>query len=240
LIAHAVRWIAVTEAERPHFSAYGISAQRVTVIPNGVWEADLAEGGSEDFFRTTKIPRGRFVLFMGRLNPIKGPDMLLEAFGNVAPQFPELRLVFAGPDEGMQTALEQRAQALGLGDRVFFCGFVSGRLKAAAYRAARLLVVPSRSEAMSIVAVEGGICATPVLMTDQCGLDVLRDVDDGLVVPASVDGLAAGLAFALADQQRLARWGMAWQAIVRERFMWPRLGAMLKALLDAAAAQAHA
>ncbi|WIM05133.1 MAG: glycosyltransferase [Candidatus Nitricoxidivorans perseverans] len=231
LIARASGWIAITPSELPHFAAYGIAPKQVTVIPNGVWEPE-AVAGSGDFFAATRIPPGPCVLFMGRLNPIKGPDLLLDAFGEVAGCFTDVRLVFAGPDEGMQAGLSQRAAALGLGGRVFFCGFIGGELKAAAYRSARLLVVPSRSEAMSIVAVEAGIVATPVLMTDRCGLDVLRSVDERLVVPATAAGLASGLAYALTDAERLKRCGASWQAIVRERYLWPRQADALRALLD--------
>jgi glycosyltransferase involved in cell wall biosynthesis len=237
IVREASGWIANTSAEFAHFEAYDIPRQKVAVIPNGVWESDFAAGEAAEFHATTGIPGGPLVLFMGRLNPIKGPDLLLEAFARVADQFPAYRLIFAGPDEGMQAALELRATAMGLRDRVNCCGFLGGRLKAAAYRAARLLVVPSRSEAMSIVAVEAGICATPVLMTDQCGLDELHLVSEGLVVQASADGLAAGLRFALADPDRLRAWGSDWQALVRERYLWRRNAGALQALLEQVAQQ---
>lgn len=232
LISHARGWIAVTKAEFPHFETYGIPRSRVTIISNGVWESDLATGDGDEFFRTTSIPDGPFILFMGRLNPIKGPDMLLEAFGRLANAFPDYRLVFAGPDEGMQAMLEARSRALGLTDRVFFCGFVSGRLKAATYKAARLLVVPSRSEAMSMVAVEGGICGTPVLMTDQCGLDELAEINPGLIVPASIDGLTTGLRFALELPERLVDLGREWRSMVHQRFLWRDIAKHFRALLE--------
>jgi glycosyltransferase involved in cell wall biosynthesis len=232
LIRHASGWIAVTTAEFPHFEAYGIPRSRVTVISNGVWESDFPMGDGDEFFRATGISRGPFVLFVGRLNPIKGPDLLLEAFGQLAEEFPEFRLVFAGPDEGMQAVLEARIRDLGLSDRVIFCGFVSGQMKMAAYKAARLLVVPSRSEAMSLVAVEAGICGTPVLMTDQCGLNELGKVSPGLIVAASIDGLTAGLRFALANPVRLAEWGEGWRSIVRERFLWRNLAKQFTSLLE--------
>jgi len=232
LIRHASGWIAVTTAEFPHFETYGIQRFQVTVIPNGVWESDFSMGDGDEFFRATGVPRGPFVLFVGRLNPIKGPDLLLEAFGQLAGEFPGFRLVFAGPDEGMQAELEARIRGLNLSGRVIFCGFVSGQMKTAAYKAARLLVVPSRSEAMSLVAVEAGICGTPVLMTDQCGLNELGKVSSGLIVAASIDGLTAGLRFVLANPVRLAEWGEGWRSIVRERFLWRNLAKQFTSLLE--------
>ncbi len=232
LVRHANGWIAVTTAEFPHFEAYGIPRSQVTVISNGVWESDFSMGDGDEFFRATGILRGPFVLFVGRLNPIKGPDLLLEAFARIAKEFPEFRLVFAGSDEGMQAELEARIRVLNLSDRILFCGFVSGPLKTAAYKAAQVLVVPSRSEAMSLVAVEAGICGTPVLVTDQCGLNELAEVSPSLIVAASTDGLTAGLRFVLANPVRLAEYGDGWRSIVCERFLWRNLAKQFTALLE--------
>lgn len=231
IIRNAAAWIAVTPGEFPAFRDYGISPDNIAVIPNGVAADDfqVSSASRGDLLPSEDSP---FILFIGRLNPVKGPDLLLEAFGQVASEFPVWRLIYAGPDEGLQGVLEQRAIALGLNGKVGFPGFLGGSQKAAAYKAAGLVVVPSRSDAMSIVAVEAGICGTPVLMTDQCGLDELRLVHDGLVVPASVEGLAAGLRFALADSDRLRAWGVAWQSLVRERYLWSRNGAAFQALLE--------
>lgn len=234
LVARAAGWVAVTASELPDFQRYGVAPDKVEVIPNGVVEADfaripdLAGGGAG-------LPDARFVLFMGRLNSIKGPDLLLEAFIEVAKDYPDVQLVFAGPDEGLGESLRSRAAEAGLAERVRFLGFVAGSAKTAAYRAASLLVVPSRLEAMSIVAVEAGVCATPVLMTDQCGLDELREVDPGLVVPVSAGALAVGLAAALRDPGSLKRRGLAWQAIVRRRFLWTDIGSRFRQYLETVA-----
>jgi glycosyltransferase involved in cell wall biosynthesis len=217
-----------------------VARDRVAVIPNGVVETDFESDEADGAQWARGIPSGRFVLFMGRLNPIKGPDLLLEAFGRVAAQFSDVRLVYAGPDEGMRSMLERRSLALGIGDRVHFAGFVSGRAKAAAYRAACLLVVPSRLEAMSIVAVEGGICGTPVLMTDQCGLDDLAEINPGLIVPASIDGLTVGLRFALESPRQLADWGGQWRSMVRQRFLWRDIAQQFRALLEQVTKQREA
>ncbi len=136
--------------------------------------------------------------------------------------------------------LERRSLALGIGDRVHFAGFVSGRAKAAVYRAACLLVVPSRLEAMSIVAVEGGICGTPVLMTDQCGLADLAEINPGLIVPASIDGLTVGLRFALESPRQLADWGGQWRSMVRQRFLWRDIAQQFRALLEQVTKQREA
>jgi glycosyltransferase involved in cell wall biosynthesis len=236
LVRQAAGWVAVTATELPDFQRYGVAPDRVIVVPNGVVESDFCYGPNLANEKKC-VPDGQFVLFMGRLNSIKGPDLLLEAFIRVANEYPDVQLVFAGPDEGLGELLRTRVVEAGLESRILFLGFVSGRKKAAIYRAASLVVVPSRLEAMSIVAVEAGICGAPVLMTDQCGLDDIREVDPALVVSVSVDALASGLCTALRDPIVLKTKGEAWQTIVRNRFLWADIGARLRFFLETIALQ---
>jgi glycosyltransferase involved in cell wall biosynthesis len=237
MIQEAQGWLAITRAELTDFCAYGVPGERVVVLPNGVVESDYALEDKQCFADEKGLPDKPYILFMGRLNPIKGPDLLLGAFARVAREHPDHLLVYAGPDEGMKSRLAHDAQESGLHDRVLFVGFVGGSAKVAAFRSARLLVVPSRLEAMSIVAVEAGICGTPVLMTDQCGLDELGEVDANLLTLATEEGLAAGLRYALADSERLRGIGQRWQELVRSRFLWSDIGLRLRNYLKQVVAQ---
>jgi glycosyltransferase involved in cell wall biosynthesis len=221
IVRHATAWIAVTAGELAHFEQYGIAAADVTIIPNGVSTPDttsLESSASSMQHAPTAAP---FLLFMGRLNEIKGPDLLLEAFMSVASQLPKHHLVFAGPDGGMLEELRVAVGRQGLSSRVFFLGHIDGLAKADAYRSASLLVVPSRQEAMSIVALEAGICGTPVLITDQCGFNELTaSVDSRLVVPATVRGLADGMVALLSDPLELVQVGRRLKEFVKARYAW--------------------
>jgi glycosyltransferase involved in cell wall biosynthesis len=193
IIRNAAGWIAVTDSELAQFEDYGVSSAQITVIPNGVCQEDFPSADTAQFRRESKLPDSPFILFMGRLSPIKGPDLLLQAFALVRHRIPDYHLAFAGPDEGMRAGLEETARQAGIADRVHFLGFVGGNDKAAAYQAASLLVVPSRQEAMSIVVLEAGICRAPVILTDQCGFSEITAIDPGLETPATAQGIAEGL-----------------------------------------------
>ncbi|NOT13880.1 MAG: glycosyltransferase [Methylococcaceae bacterium] len=220
IIRHASAWIAVTSAEFPHFESYGISAEQITVLPNGVCREDFPLVDIDFFRRSKGLPNKPIILFMGRLNPIKGPDILLKAFALMHRRIPDYHLVFAGPDEGMQPSLVDMAKQEGLSDRIHFWGYVGGNDKSAAYRCAKLLVVPSRQEAMSIVALEAGICGTPVLLTDQCGFSDICRVDSRLEVPANVNGIAKGLAGLLDDASVLQQVAPVWHDFVEQHYAW--------------------
>jgi glycosyltransferase involved in cell wall biosynthesis len=219
IIRNASAWIAVTQDECVQFEPYGIPVSAVTVIPNGVNEL---VSSSDNFafsekFLLTDTP---FILFMGRLNSIKGPDLLLRAFAAVRDRLSNCHLVFAGPDGGMLAELRLEVARFGLGRYVHFIGYVDGEIKVTAYQSAQLLVVPSRQEAMSIVALEAGICGTPVLLTNQCGFDEIAGIDPRLVVPATIDGLSAGLLSLLESPEGLPAIGAELKNLVRSTYAW--------------------
>lgn len=220
MILNASAWIAVTKAELPHFESYGVPGSRVTVIPNGVCEDDFPATQGRSLSGRYGLAPGSVILFMGRLNLIKGPDLLLEAFINVHKKLPGYQLVFAGPDGGMLSQLRELAHANGLGECVHFLGHVEGADKALLYRQADLLVVPSRQEAMSIVALEAGICGTAVLLTDQCGFSDVRSVDPRLEVAANSVAIEEGLLGLLADPGVLVQVAPVWHQFVSENYSW--------------------
>jgi glycosyltransferase involved in cell wall biosynthesis len=111
----------------------------------------------------------------------------------------------------------------GVGEFVHFLGYLNGTDKVAAYRMANLLVIPSRQEAMSIVAIEAGFCGSPVLLTDQCGLSDVRSIDTRLEVTATVAGIATGLTNLLIDSNELAEVSSAWSNFVKQHYSWPSL-----------------
>jgi glycosyltransferase involved in cell wall biosynthesis len=220
IVKHAARCIAVTRSELPHFKRYGVSGDKVTVIPNGI-DLELFTATSDDNFRA-RIGLGAdpFILFIGRLSLIKGPDLLLPAFAGLGPEFRRHHMVFVGPDDGMLSELRALAAASVVESRVHFVGYLGGGDKSCAYHAAELVVVPSRQEAMSIVVLEAGIAGKPVLLTDQCGFDEIARINGGLVVPASIDGLKQGLKVMLGDSEKLNVMGKDLQQFVRQRFDW--------------------
>ncbi len=220
IIRDANAWIAITEDERSHFDAYGIDRSSVIVIPNGINPDDFSEADVQGFRKKHGLGNHPFILFLGRLNPIKGPDLLLDAFCRGQETWPEWHLVFAGPDGGLLDSLKRDSAASAVGDRIHFIGYVGGKEKSAAYHSAQLLVIPSRQEAMSIVVLEAGISGVPVLLTDQCGFDVVGKIGGGVVTPATVEGLQNGLANLLNDKMNLDAMGGKLQDHVKSNYTW--------------------
>ena len=220
LIRKAAGYIAISPNEIPHFSEYGVAPTRVTVIPNGVNPTDFKDENVDDFRQKHGLAGHPFILFVGRLNHIKGPDLLLEAFELAQELLADYHLVFIGPDGGMRQDLEDKTVVKNLTGRVHFLGYLGGAGKSQAYHAADLLVIPSRQEAMSIVALEAGVCGTPVLLTDQCGFDEVGDTGGGLVVSASREAISEGLLEMCRSPENLAGMGERLKAFVLANYTW--------------------
>ena len=225
IIRHASHCIAVSGNEIEHFKSYGVQQENISVIPNGISPDDFTTSDGLRFRARYGLGDAPLILYMGRLNPIKGPDLLLQAFCSVGRNrtLETHHLVFAGSDEGMLGQLKSMAQDSGLGGRVHFVGHIVREEKSDAYRAADFLAIPSRQEAMSIVVLEAGILGTPVLITDKCGFDDVADVSGGMVVEASVEGLKKGLLFMAGATTPLKLMGRRLETLVRERYLWDHI-----------------
>jgi len=146
----------------------------------------------------TKVPevQGRkFILFLSRIHPKKGVDLLIQAFARHATTFPEFDLVIAGPDQtGWTRDLRQVAKKLGVADRIFWPGMLSEDEKWGAFNAAEFFVLPSHQENFGLVVPEAMARAKPVLITSK--VNIWREIQQdgaGLVVDDEVEAIAAGL-----------------------------------------------
>ncbi|MBV6824259.1 glycosyltransferase [Pseudomonas sp. PD9R] len=222
IVQGASRCLAVTNLEREQFTEYGVDDSRVELLPNGV-QPTQSITNPQAFRDAHSLHNRQIILFLGRLSPIKGPDLLLAAFAKIAKQLGNVHLVFAGPDGELSAQLRNSVIETGLSNRISFTGFLAGQEKQDALAAASLLVVPSRQEAMSLVALEAGLCGTPVLLTDQCGFDEVQELDGGRVVAVDVDALAEGMRFMLQDPERLSAQGQRLRAAILSRYTWDGL-----------------
>jgi glycosyltransferase involved in cell wall biosynthesis len=124
----------------------------------------------------------RFLLFLGRIHPKKGCDLLIDAFAKVAARDAGVDLVMAGPDaQGWRARLEQSAKAAGVAQRIHWVGMLQGDAKWGAFHAAEAFVLPSHQENFGIAVAEAMVCGRPVLLSDKVN------------IAADIAGAGAGL-----------------------------------------------
>jgi glycosyltransferase involved in cell wall biosynthesis len=176
---------------------YGVGADKVTVISNGVDEEFGSEGARED--------GAPYLLFVGALSPRKDPLTAIEALALVDA---DLRLVLVGPDKGLATDAKRTVSRLGLNGRVEFAGHVEKPVLATLYRGAEALVFPSKYEGFGFPALEAMASGTPVVATTAGAIPEVAGEAAVLVAPGDPVALASGIERALADRDRLVRAGL--------------------------------
>ncbi len=163
------------------------------VVPYGIIDPSGDPEAQIKAFRTAfpEIAERRFILFLSRIHPKKGCDLLVNAFASVAAKDPTLDLVIAGPDSvGSVKQLQNMASDLGVADRIHWPGMLKGDLKWGAFRAAEGFVLPSHQENFGIVVAESMACSTPVLTTRKVA--TWREVEEcraGFVENDDLDGV---------------------------------------------------
>lgn len=171
--------------------------------------------------RFPQLAGKRLLLFLSRIHPKKGPDLLIEAFAALAASDAKLHLVIAGPDQlGWQAALQQRAAGLGIADRLSWPGMLSGDLKWGAFRSAELFCLPSHQENFGIVVAEALACGLPVAIAKSVNIaSEVSATGAGLVHEDTVAGTKSALMqwLALGPADR-ALMGQRATSLFRERF----------------------
>lgn len=192
------------------------------VIPLGI-DTSLFQTGetAARFYERFPIAAGRqIILFLSRLDPKKGLDILLRAFREVQTAYPASLLVIAGDgDREFVAGLKNLAAELGIGEQVVWTGFLGGDDKTAAFAAASVFALPSFSENFGLALVEAMASGLPCVLSDQVG--IAPDVDEfqaGSVVPCEDAPLASALKHLLADAQLRRRFGANAVRLANARF----------------------
>lgn len=159
------------------------------------------------------------IVFVGRLDSVKGGRLLLEAFGTLRDRHPDavLRIVGDGPD---RPAMEARARELNLGARASFLGYRTQTEVAEVLSGADMLVLPSFAEGVPVVLMEAMASGLPVVSTRIAGIpELVEDGRTGFLVPAGdLDSLTARIDTLLSDPARAREMGAAGRAVVEAEF----------------------
>ncbi len=177
----------------------GVDRSRVHVVYNGIDRALFSPGPREPARRQIGVTHAEpLILFVGNLVPVKGLDVLMEAVSLVARDGAPFQCAIAGNGH-LKADLESQIRTFGLGARVRLVGQIPQERLPHWYRAANLVVLPSRSEGVPNVLLEAAACGTPCVATRVGGIpEVLHDGD--LVPPGDAAALAARITAFLRGQ----------------------------------------
>jgi glycosyltransferase involved in cell wall biosynthesis len=175
-----------------------------------------------------KSQKIRTLLFLARINRIKGLDMLLPAWRAIQNKFPNWQLQIIGPDSnGYLQKIKQMAVELKL-ERVEFSGTLTGTDKLSAYQNAELFILPSYTENFGMSIAEALASGTPVITTKGTPWEILIEHNAGWWVDINVNALIECLEDALKlSHQDLQVMGYAGRQLMIDKYSWEHIGRMM-------------
>jgi glycosyltransferase involved in cell wall biosynthesis len=214
---------ALNKLEANNIKALGF--QQTIVIPNGIYQSEFETLPDPELFYQ-RFPKTRYktlILFLGRVDPKKGLDLLAPAFAKVYDKFPNIHLVIAGPDNigYFPTAQAYFAQENCL-EAVTFTGMLVGNLKYAALAASSIYVAPSYSEGFSISILEGMASGLPCVITTGCNFPEAGTVGAAQVVQIDSNAIADALLQCLSQPQQAKVMGQSAREFVFQNYTWNR------------------
>jgi glycosyltransferase involved in cell wall biosynthesis len=212
--AHAL--VASNEGELADLGRLGLG-RHAALVPHGLAQVDVD-------LRDTPRAADPTILFLSRLTHMKDPLLLVDAFAILAQVHPSVRLIVAGPDDGLGAAVAARVEHLPapVRERVSVPGPRFGRQKYDALRSAWVLCLPSRYESFGMVLVEALAQGTPVVCSPECGFPDIERAGAGTVAAREVEALAHALSGYL-ELERSTAAGERGRAFVLERYLWPNI-----------------
>ena len=227
--------VSCVEEEQQFRRLYGDPRGRIEIVAPGVEHAFFAPGERSGARAATELPAdAAVILFVGRIQPLKGPDVAIRALH--ALDRPEALLVIVGgasgaEGEGEYLRARQLVDELGLGDRVRFVDPQPHHILSSYYRAADVVIVPSRSESFGLVALEAAACGIPVVASAVGGLQSLVDEGaTGFLVPRRDPTLFAHRIGRILDDPLLAASMSVAAAQRARRYTWSFAAARLRRL----------
>jgi glycosyltransferase involved in cell wall biosynthesis len=180
ILKDASRVIALTQKEANQYHQFGVPADKISLVPNGI---DLSEYDclpiKGSFKRQFHIcDEEQIVLYLGRISPEKGIDFLIHAFSLLLKGYNgRLRLVIAGPDDGYLRQLVSLVTSLGISNSVLFTGLLSSNEKVSAYVDASIVANVEPKNVYGLVPLEAAACSTPVIVSN--GNAIFEIIEEG-------------------------------------------------------------
>ena len=218
---------------------YGAEPQRVYIVPPGVDLGTFQPIDRAEARREIGYGSGRLLLFVGRLERLKGVEVAIRALALLRDrQHDDVRLLIVGEDshEGDESEKERLrviASEVGVRDRVDFVGSVAHHELPYFYAAADACVMPSYSESFGLVALEAQACGCPVVASGVSGLrSVVRDEVSGYLVDEHDPAAYAERIGRLLENSELAQQMGRRGRLLAQRFSWTRTADRLEGLFD--------
>lgn len=200
------------------------------VIPNGIIADDFYKLSSSSVFleQFPETQNRQLILFLGRIDPKKGLDLVAPAFANIHKKFPNTHLIIAGPDNvGYLPTVKGYFEELGCLSAVTFTGMLTGEMKYSALSAASLYVAPSYSEGFSMSILEGMASGLPCIFTNGCNFPEAQETKTAHVVDINSKSIEKALLDCLQNPREAKQMGDRARKFILENYTWDEIAKKL-------------
>lgn len=217
ILKNAAAVIALTKEEARQYIDMGVDKDKIKIIPNSI-ESNVSDNLKKGNFRSKYNinDNEQIILYLGRLNKIKGIDLLVEAFADLNKNLSDIRLVIVGPEDGFREDLKSLIKKYDIEDQIVFTGPLHDDKKFEAYLDADIYVLPSRYETFPNTVLESSVCGTPVIITDRCGIADFVEGNMGVVVECNKKGLRDAILNFLKDEDKMIELGNKGKTFVKK------------------------
>ena len=204
---------------------FGLPFEKINVIPNGINLSNFT--GIErdyDFRRQYAMDNEKIILYVGRLVYEKGIQHLIAAMPKILSNYHDAKLIIAGRG-GMMDELKAEARNLGLGNKIYFTGYLDSKQVQKMYKCADVAVFPSTYEPFGIVALEAMLAGVPTVVSDVGGLNEIinHGVDGMKSYTGNPNSIADSVTALLKDHQLAANVSKKAKQKVKEQFNWEKI-----------------
>ncbi|MCK4325789.1 glycosyltransferase family 4 protein, partial [bacterium] len=224
LIMNAEMVIAISQYEKHLIQQWGYCPKAMEIIPPGVDLKEFADVKHNIYQKYGLGKNDYIVLFVGRIDWMKGVDILIEAAPEILKRVPETKIVVVGPDFGMKRRLEYMVREKKLERNIVFLDALSRSDVISAFKNATVFVLPTRYEAFGIVLIEAMAAGLPVVASSCSAIPyVVEHGENGLLFPTnSYNDLAGCVIRLLRDTELRRKMGEAGYSEVRHKYDWQK------------------
>ena len=218
----ASKVFALTEVEKEQYLKMGVEEDRIEIVPLGINIEEYSDLPEEGIFREKfNISKDdKLIIFIGRVHEIKGLDLLIDAFKELADSVSDVKLAIVGPDDGYMDALNLRIAECGLSDKVIVTGPLYKKEKQEALVDCDLFVMPSKYESFTTSGLEAMACGKPLVLTKNNHIHDWVDGSVGLACDDDKMSLKDAMAEVLFDEELSKKFGMNGRRLIQEKYNW--------------------
>ncbi len=223
ILYDACKVIAETEVEKAQYIEMGIKKELIEIVPTGVELEDFKTLPPKGNFRLKYgiSPDEKLILFLGRINKIKGLDLLIKAFNKINND--NFKLAIVGGDYGFKQELNQLISDFNLKDKIIFPGVLIDDAKKEALVDCDLFAIPSRYESFGVSTLEAMACEKPIVMTKNNHIHNWIDNHAGLACDFNENELAKCIEKLLNDSELSKQFGKTGKELIYEKYNWDKI-----------------